>query len=248
MGCDRARPDGGTGDWGTIWEPRHESVPRRLSRSRLQHILLLVAYSVRNILWLRCFAVAAALINMPYYLMQPDILWPPVIWGAVFALINLYQIALILWERRPVVLSRDEQTLYDMGFQSVAPRDFVALVMAGQWHDAAPEQALLRGGTPVSSICIALSGTLQLRRRGAVLGEVGPGRIIGTALALLDQPAPLDAVFSSSGRYMCWSLDNIRAFLNRKPELRATMERLASRELAQKVQHLGKNLESFARF
>ena len=29
--------------------------------------LLLVSYSVRNILWLRWFAVAAALTNMPYF-------------------------------------------------------------------------------------------------------------------------------------------------------------------------------------
>ena len=36
------------------------------------NILLLVSYSVRNILWLRWFAVAAALTNMPYFLYQPS--------------------------------------------------------------------------------------------------------------------------------------------------------------------------------
>ena len=48
------------------------------------NILLLVSYSVRNILWLRWFAVAAALTNMPYFLYQPSILWPPILWAGVF--------------------------------------------------------------------------------------------------------------------------------------------------------------------
>jgi hypothetical protein len=57
------------------------------------NILLLVAYSVRDILWLRWFAVAAALTNIPYFLLQDAVLWPPVIWALVFTGINLYQIA-----------------------------------------------------------------------------------------------------------------------------------------------------------
>lgn len=75
------------------------------------NLLLLVSYSVRNILWLRWFAVAAALTNIPYFLYQPSILWPPILWAGVFTSINLYQIWRIYMERRPVVLSRDEQTL-----------------------------------------------------------------------------------------------------------------------------------------
>ena len=43
------------------------------------NILLLVSYSVRDILWLRWFAVGAALINIPYFLLQRTVLWPPVL-------------------------------------------------------------------------------------------------------------------------------------------------------------------------
>ena len=56
------------------------------------NILLLVSYSVRDMLWLRWFAVAAALTNIPYFLLQPNRLWPPVMWALIFTVINLYQI------------------------------------------------------------------------------------------------------------------------------------------------------------
>ena len=77
------------------------------------NVLLLVSYSVRNILWLRWFAVASAVTVVPYFLMQHHILWPPVFWAAVFTAINLYQIARLYAERRPVVLSADEQIRED---------------------------------------------------------------------------------------------------------------------------------------
>ena len=77
------------------------------------NILLLVSYSVRDMLWLRWFAVAAALTNIPSFLLQGTVLWPPVLWAAVFTAINLYQIARIYLERRPVVLSKDEKKLYE---------------------------------------------------------------------------------------------------------------------------------------
>jgi hypothetical protein len=80
------------------------------------NILLLVSYSVRDILWLRWFAVAAALTNIPYFLVQDYVLWPPVLWASVFTAINLYQIARIYRERRPVVLAPEQQTLYDLAF------------------------------------------------------------------------------------------------------------------------------------
>ena len=107
------------------------------------NIFMLVSYSVRDILWLRWFAVAAALTNIPYFLLQDTVLWPPVLWALVFTTINLYQISRIYLERRPVVLSQDEQKLYNMGFQSLRPREFVSLVLAGEWKNAAAGDKVL---------------------------------------------------------------------------------------------------------
>src|SRR5262249_25108416 len=74
------------------------------------NILMLVSYSVRDILWLRWFAVAAALTNMPYFLLQDSVLWPPVLWALVFTTLNLYQISRIFLARRPLVLSQTNRS------------------------------------------------------------------------------------------------------------------------------------------
>ena len=202
------------------------------------NILLLVSYSVRDILWLRWFAVAAALTNIPYFLVQSNVLWPPVLWAMVFTAINLFQIARLYWERRPVVLSEDEQKLYDMGFRALRPREFVSLLLAGEWRDAAAGDNVLTEGKPASSICIPIRGRVEIRRHDQPVGTLGPGHVIGTALALTGEPSPVNAAFTETARYMCWPLSELRAFLDKRPELRTTLQGLVNRDLASKVGQL----------
>jgi hypothetical protein len=42
---------------------------------------------------------------------------------------------------------------------------------------------------------------------------------------------------------MCWSLQNLRTFLEKRPELRVTLQELANRDLARKV---GSAVESWS--
>ena len=168
--------------------------------------------------------------------MQEDILWPPVVWALVFTAINLYQIARIYAERRPVVFSDDEQKLYDLGFRSLRPRDFISLVLAGEWKDAAPGDQLITEGESVSSVCVAVAGTMQIRRQSKNLATVEPGYLVGTALAFTGHPSPVSACFIGSGRYIRWPLSNLRPFLDRRPDLRLTLQALVNRELAGKVE------------
>jgi hypothetical protein len=204
--------------------------------AHFSNILLLVSYSVRDILWLRWFAVAAALTVIPYYLALPQILWPPLIWGVVFMLINLYQIVQVYAQRRHVVLSADEQALYDFGFNVLRPREFVSLALIGEWIDAHPGDQVLTEQKPVSSVCIATVGNVQISRDGKPLAVVAPGRVLGTALALTGKPSPVSAAFVDSGRYIRWPLSDLRAFLDKRPDLRQTLQTLVSRDLAEKLE------------
>jgi hypothetical protein len=201
----------------------------------LSNVLLLISYSVRDILWLRWFAVAAAFIVMPYYLAQPTVLWPPVVWGGVFAAINLYQIALIYWERRPVQLNVEEQALYDLAFRSIRQRDFVSLLMAGEWKDAQPGDRLLTAGAPADAIYTAVSGDLEFRRGETVIGVLKPGQTIGLAQAFTDEPSSVDAAFVTAGRYVEWRMANLRRFLERQPNIRAALQAHVNTELANRV-------------
>jgi len=199
------------------------------------NLLMLVSYSVRDILWLRWFAVAAAVTVIPYYLMQADILWPPVLWGSVFAVINIYQILRLYMERRPVVLTPDEQKLYDLAFRSLRPREFVSLTLVGQWRNAAAGEKVLTASAPATSICIAVSGAVDVHKGDLRLDTLKPGTLIGTALALTGDASPVDAWFSEPARLICWPLADLRRFIDKRPELRESLQRLVNKDFARKL-------------
>jgi hypothetical protein len=202
------------------------------------NILMLAAYSVRDILWLRWFAVAAALTNIPYFLLQGTVLWPPVLWALVFTAINLYQIARLYLERRPVVLSQDEQKLYDLAFRSLRPREFVSLSLVGEWKSGEAGEKVMTEGEPVSCLCIPITGGADVCRRGERIGALRPGNIIGTALALTGDPSPVEVTFTEPARYMRWSLPSLRRFMDKRPDLRVTLQGLVNRDLAGKLERL----------
>ena len=204
------------------------------------NILMLAAYSVRDILWLRWFAVAAALTNIPYFLLQGTVLWPPVFWALVFTAINLYQIARLYLERRPVVLSQDEQKLYDLGFRSLRPREFVSLSLVGEWKNGEPGERVITEGEPVSSVSIPITGSADVHSRGERIGALTPGHIIGTALALTGEASPVEVTFTEPARYMRWSLSSLRSFMDTRPDLRVALQGLVNRDLAEKLNRVVK--------
>ena len=202
------------------------------------NILLLVAYSVHDILWLRWFAVAAALINIPYFLLQNTVLWPPVLWALVFTAINLYQITRLYLERRPVVLSKDEQKLYDLGFRSLRPREFVSLSPVGEWKSAEAGERVVTEDQPVTPLCISITGSADVCKQGERVGTLRPGHIIGSALALTGDPSPVEVTPIEPARYMRWSLPSLRTFMDRRPDLHVTLQGLVNRDLAGKLDRL----------
>jgi CRP-like cAMP-binding protein len=173
---------------------------------------------------------------------SPPILWPPILWGSVFTAINLYQIVRLYMERRPVQLSEDEQKLYHTAFRSLRPREFVSLLLAGEWKTAAAGDTILEQGKPVSCICVLLSGSLHVRKDGQDLSLLKPGCLIGTGVALSGQVSPIGAAFTEPARYFSWPLTNLRVFLEKKPELRVALQSLVNRDLAAKLEELAGHL------
>jgi len=66
------------------------------------NVLLLLGYSVSDVLWLRLLAAASSLISIPYFAMQPSPLWLAITWNVVFAAVNLFQSWRLFAKRRAV--------------------------------------------------------------------------------------------------------------------------------------------------
>jgi hypothetical protein len=205
------------------------------------NILLLAAYSVRDILWLRLFAVASSLIAMPYFLLQPTPLWAAFGWSVLFTGINLYQTWHLLLERRPVKLTADEEAIRRLVFRDLHPRKVLQVISIGSWTNANPGDLLIEHGRTVEAFYLIIQGKVQLLENGRSLGELGEGEIVGSALLLTGAPSEIDAVVVDTARVFQWKVTTLERFLNAHPDIRDTFQRYLSRDLAGKVKRLAKD-------
>jgi len=199
------------------------------------NVLLLVAYSVRDILWLRLFAVTAALISIPYFVLQPQPLWEPIGWSAVFAAINLFQSGRLFVERRPVKLTLEEQEVRRLAFEDLPPRKVLQVLSLGSWTTVETGERLLERGKCPDTIWLIVRGTVRLTRNEAVLGDLVAGHLVGSALLLTGAPADVDAVAIEAVRAVCWEVKTLEPYLSANPEVRIVVQRHLARDLAGKL-------------
>jgi hypothetical protein len=207
------------------------------------NILLLVAYSVHDVLWLRLFAVAASLITIPYFVLQPTTLWAPLIWTVVFAAINSLQSWRLFIERRPVKLTPDEEEIRRLAFRDLPPRKVLQVLSIGSWTKLEVGEHLIESGKIPDAVSLIVHGKVTVTRGGHVLGELVPGDFVGSALIFSGFPAEVDAATVEPGRAMRWEIGPLDRYLAADPETRTVMLQDVARDLAGKIERVtGTNL------
>jgi hypothetical protein len=196
------------------------------------NILLVVAYSVRDILWLRLFAVAASLITIPYFVLQPTMLWAPLCWSVVFAAINSVQSLRLIMERRPVKLTPDEEEIRRLAFRDLPPRKVLQVLSIGSWTTLDVGERLIESGKRPDTVSLIVRGKVRITKDGRVLGELVAGDFVGSALILSGIPADVNAVTVEAGRAMRWEVGALERYLAANPETRTVMLKEVARDLA----------------
>jgi CRP-like cAMP-binding protein len=205
------------------------------------NIVLLVAYSVRDILWLRLFALASSLIAIPYFILQPAPLWAPLSWSAVFAAVNLVQSWRLFLERRPVKLTAEEQYVRRLVFEDLPPRKVLQVLSIGSWSFADPGARLIEHGQCAENIWLIVQGKVRVTRDERVLGDLTSGNLVGSGLLLSGIPADVDAVVVESVRTIRWERETLERYLTAHPETRIIMQKHLARDLAGKLDLLSKD-------
>ena len=120
----------------------------------------------------------------------------------LFAAINLFQSWRLFVERRPVRLTEEEEHVRQLVFRDLPPRKFLQVLSLGAWRTAQAGEHLLERGKPAESVSLIVRGTVRVTRDERVLGELGAGEIVGSALILTGAAADVDAVAVEQVRSM----------------------------------------------
>jgi len=202
----------------------------------LGNILYLLAYSVRDILWLRILTVVATLSLIPYYYccsLTP--LYAPIGWCTLFTLVNVFQIGMLIMERRPVFLGEDELRLYKMVFRSFSPREFTKLMSIAQWKTANENQPLLLQDESVEQLALISTGRGRVEVDGRYIAEVSPGQFVGEMGFLTQQLASASVIASLRVEYLAWPVDQLKALFEDAPQLQVKVQGILGTDLVEKL-------------
>ena len=199
------------------------------------NFLLLLAYSVRDILWLRLFALASSLIAIPYFVFQPTPLWAPIGWSCLFAAINIFQSWRLIIERRAVELTPEEEDIRRLVFQNLPPRKVLQVLSIGSWATAKIGEHLIDRGKPIEAVSLIVRGKVRVTRDERLLGELVTGNFVGSALLLSGAPADITAVAIEPVRTMRWDVETLERYLSANPEVRIMLQDHLARDLAGKL-------------
>jgi Popeye-like protein len=201
----------------------------------LANLIFVSAYWVKDILWLRLLAIVGSLVVIPYYLLQTDPLWTPMMWSCVFISIHATRAWGIMKERRPVAFTSDEQLLYDKTFSALSPRQFKRLLAIGEWQDLERGYVLHSTGNPSDSLEAVVRGELEARRHGRVLGHARPGDLAGLASVLGGSPELFDATVTQPARVMRWRVADLQKLGRVDESLTSALRKIAAAAIAEKL-------------
>jgi len=204
----------------------------------LSNLAFLVAFSVRDVLYLRLLSVLAYLVILPFYYLQTETLWTPIVWGLAFIAVNFVRIILLMLERRAVVLSDEEENLHQLVFSTMDRRDFLKLLGFAEWVDYAQGEIIAEKGKPLSNVMIMITGEIEAILNDEVRVNFRPGELIGTLEVYGGLVNPADIVVRKPSKIVRWSTDRVTEFTASRPELRSTLQSIIGADLVRKLHGL----------
>jgi hypothetical protein len=199
----------------------------------LSFVLLVSAALVRAILPLRLLAIGSGLAAIAYGVAihsQVDIFWE-----SIFTLVNAVQAIILIRERRKIFLTAEEVALREAVFPHMSRLDFHRFIRAGFWLSHAPGVELLLRGQPVDQIVLISEGTAEVVVDRAVIGQCRRGDFIGEIAFMTDNPATATVTTASPTRCLTWKFTDLRALLNRHPDLRTDLQTVFNNNLIGKL-------------
>ncbi|MCA9261028.1 MAG: cyclic nucleotide-binding domain-containing protein [Planctomycetales bacterium] len=202
------------------------------------NVLYLLAYLIRDILWLRVVTIIALVALVLYYLTCPEgPLLMPLRWNALFILINLVQVVILVFERVPVFLGEEELRVYRAVFRSLTPREYVKLMRLATSGRAQPGEKLLQEGADVEKLTLITAGRASVLVKERPVARLTPLQFLGEMAFLTGEPASASVTADERVDYIQWQASDLRNLAISSPQLDAKLQRVLGADLVLKLRN-----------
>jgi len=195
--------------------------------------LIAFSFLVKDILYLRILSILASLFSVFYNFYIPlEPMWLPIGWNLVFVVVNLYHIAVIIYEKRPVQMSPKEKELYETMFRGLTPVEFLKITKVAEWKQFKAPLPIITQGKPVNDLILIYNGMVDILVNDNKVAELKDGQFVGEMSFLTEKPATATCRVSHNTECLVWKQREFKDLLKRNPSLYFTIQSLLSEQVS----------------
>ena len=199
------------------------------------HLALgLIAFSflVKDILWLRLVSILASSFSVFYNWVIPiEPMWIAIHWNFVFIALNLYHIAVIIYEKRPIKMAPKDKELYETLFKDLSPVEYLKISKVAQWKTFKSGETIIRQEHLVPDLILIYNGTVDVVVENKKVAELKDGQFVGEMSFLTEKTATATCIVKHNTECLVWKQPEFKELLKRNPSLYYTIQSLLSNQL-----------------
>ena len=194
--------------------------------------LIAFSFLVKDILWLRIISILASLFSVFYNWVIPiEPMWIPIGWNFVFVGLNLYHIAVIIYEKRPIKMAPKDKELYQTLFKEMTPVEYLKISKIANWKKFKAGDTLIREAHLVTDLILIYNGTVDVMVKGKKVAQLKDGQFVGEMSFLTEKSATATCVIKHDTECILWKQPEFKELLKRNPSLYYTIQSLLSNQL-----------------
>ena len=198
--------------------------------------LIAFSFLVKDIFWLRLLSIAASLFSVFYnYTIPIEPMWLAINWNFIFIAVNLYHIAIILYEKREVKMDDKNQELYDTLFSEMTPVEYLKISRAAKWEMVKAGQRIITQGMPVPDLYLIYNGTVDVLVDNEQIAQLKDGEFVGEMSFLTEKVATATCKVKYDAQCLVWKQREFKELLKRNPSLYFTIQSVLSAQVSDKL-------------
>ena len=195
--------------------------------------LIAFSFLVKDILWLRVVSIVASLFSVLYNFYIPaHPMWLAINWNIVFVLVNIYHIAVIIYEKRPIKMAPKDKELYETLFKDLSPVEYLKISKVAEWKKYKSGYSLIREEHLVPNLILIYNGTVDVAVGGKKVAELKDGQFVGEMSFLTGKSATADCIVKHDSECLVWKQEEFKELLKRNPSLYFTLQTLLSAQVS----------------
>jgi len=180
-----------------------------------------VSFMMKNILWLRIFAIISLLLSLYYnYFLPTWPLWVVLFWLCIFLLINFYQSWKLILENIEVFLSENEKILQTKAFPLLKSRFFKWILKKGEFVNYKKWSKIISKEDKLNNLYLLTKGFLIEKENDYTYQILWPWTFLGEATFILKEDyggSPSDIFANSDVELFSINHKELQSYLDNNP-------------------------------